>query len=55
MSAEAIVSSIIVAVISGLILESIREHRKNGKQVLEKCYDYVRDIISWVLQRFTKE
>jgi hypothetical protein len=55
MSAEAIVSSIIVAVISGLILESIREHRKSGKQTLEKCYDYVRTIISWILQRLAKD
>jgi hypothetical protein len=55
MSAEAIVSSIFVSIISALILEGIREHRKEGKQILERCYDFIRDFISRVLQRFARE
>jgi Na+/H+-dicarboxylate symporter len=54
MSAEAIVSSIFIAVVSGLIMEAIREHRKKGKQFLERCYDSMRDLISWVLQRLAR-
>jgi Na+/H+-dicarboxylate symporter len=55
MSAETVISSIFVAIISGLILESIREHRKEGKQILEQCYDFIKDFISWVLQRLARE
>jgi hypothetical protein len=55
MSVEVMLETIIITVVSGLILESIREHRKKGKQILEKCYDFIRDVVSWLLQKLAKE
>jgi hypothetical protein len=47
---ETIVAGIITSVTSALIVEWIRETRKNGKQTLEKVVDFIIDIIKSIAQ-----
>jgi hypothetical protein len=47
---ETIVAGIITSVTSALIVEWIRETRKNGKQALEKVVDFIIDIIKSIAQ-----
>jgi len=52
---ETILAGVITAVISFFVLEGIREHRKEGRQWLEKafdvCLDIVREIWSLIKER----
>jgi hypothetical protein len=47
---ETIIAGIITSVTSALIVEWIRETRKNGKQTLEKVVDFIIDIIKSIAQ-----
>lgn len=50
---ETILAGVITTVISFFVLESIREHRKEGKQWMEKVFDVFLDIVReiWSLIR----
>lgn len=49
---ETIIAGIITAVSSSLILEWIRETRKNGKQKLEKIVDFLADLVKYIIRFF---
>jgi hypothetical protein len=47
---ETIIVGVITAVLSSLVVEWVRETRKNGKQFLEKAVDFIIDVIKSIAQ-----